>query len=105
MTPKEYCILRKLNGKAFAKRVGITKYTASRLLRFTAAERKRKRQNISAAVALQVHKRTRGQIGLHELRPDIWPPPAKPSTSPVAGIATACQPEQTAPAMLAGEGR
>lgn len=108
MTPKEYCILRKLTGVAFAKRVGTTKFTASRLIRYTPAQRRRKKLQISAELAVQIHNRTRGQIGLHELRPDLWPPPEKQSTASVALFATERQPEQTAPAMQAaaeGEGR
>lgn len=100
MTPKAYCRKYGYSSERFARKVGITQSFAWRILN---AERK-----VSAAMAVKIEKRTKGEITKYDLRPDFFG--RRPTAAAVRGappsndtVSLRGQPEQTAPALQAAQ--
>lgn len=82
MTPRAYCKKHGLSGSAFGRRVGTSKFTACRLVKGS--------HKASPKLALAIEKKTRGEVTVYDLRPDIFKR-AKLPTAVVAENATDCQ--------------
>jgi hypothetical protein len=83
MTPKAYCRKYGLTGTKFGERIGLSKHTACRLVKGN--------QKTSPKRALMIERKTKGEITVHDLRPDIFGRRPKLPTTPVAETATGCQ--------------
>jgi hypothetical protein len=101
MKPKAYAKKHGLTGYALGERLGVSKSLGCLLIKGT--------RRVSPILARQIERRSRGEITVNDLRPDVFGPPPrmprkkKPTPPPVDELSTPCQPEQTAPAMQAAQ--
>ncbi len=102
MKLRKYQRLHGFTNSELARHLGITRQRSSE---FLLGKRK-----VSPRLARQIEARTHGAVTRYELRPDVFgrkPRAGAAASMPqnVSTVVTDRQPEQTAPALLAGEGR